>query len=112
MTAQRLHARLNPLSDSLKQVQQLINRLAKLPAKPSVGLSSLDDGDARAELSSEIHQGLKELEEELELLRQETEDQTNSSSWPSAGRRRDTDTEKVKTDLVAKVTHLGEDLKM
>lgn len=112
MNAQALQARLTPLFDSLKQTQQLITRLSKLPSTPGSSPSNLEEGDARVELSAEIHQSLKEQEEDFELLRQEVEDQTNSSSWASNARRRDSGREREKTDLAAQVARLGEDLKM
>lgn len=111
MNAQALQARLTPLFDSLKQTQQLITRLSKLPSSAGSSPSNLE-GDARVELSADIHQSLKEQEEDFELLRQEVEDQTNSSSWASNARRRDSGREREKTDLTAQVTRLGEDLKM
>ncbi|KAL8702379.1 MAG: hypothetical protein Q9201_004445 [Fulgogasparrea decipioides] len=112
MSIQNLGARLQPLFDSHKQTIQLIQRLSKLPAAP--GSSSLDPeaGDARLELSTEIHQNLKEQEEELEVLRQEIEDQTNTAGWTTSARRRDSDKERERTDLAAQVTRLVEDLKL
>jgi len=112
MKAQALHARLIPLFESLKQNQQLITRLSKLPAQPGSSPSNPGEGDARVELSAEIHQGLKEQEEDFELLRQEVEDQTNTSSWSASARRRDSGRDREKTDLATQVTRLGEDLKM
>ena len=74
-TTQSLAARLTSLSESNKAVVQLIQRLAKLDFQPgSQPLDSPDDGDVRLELSAEIHESLKSIEEELELLRQEVED--------------------------------------
>ncbi|KAI9758802.1 MAG: hypothetical protein M4579_002816 [Chaenotheca gracillima] len=72
-----LLARLTTLSSEHKTTQSLITRLAKFPAQPgSAPLNGSGNGenDARVELSSEIHQSLKEQEEALELLRQEVED--------------------------------------
>lgn len=65
----------------------------------------------RVELSAEIHQSLKEQEEEFELLRQEVEDQTDRGSWTSAARRRDSEADKERTALVAQITRLEEDLR-
>lgn len=112
MTTQALNARLTPLFESLKQTQQLITRLSKFPAQPGTSPSNPDEGDARLELSAEIHQSLKEQEEDFELLRQEVEDQTNTSGWSSSTRRRDSGKDSQKTDLGAQFTRLGEDLKM
>lgn len=112
MTTQALNARLTHLFESLKQSQQLISRLSKLPTQPGASSSAPDGGDARAELSAEIHQSLKEQEEDFELLRQTVEDQTNVSSWSSSARRRDSGKENQRVDLAAQITRLGEDLKM
>ncbi len=112
MNAQALNARLTPLFESLKQTQQLISRLSKLPTQLGSSPSDPEDGDARVELSAEIHQSLKEQEEDFELLRQEVEDQTNSSDWSSSARRRGSGRDKEKTDLASQITRLGEDLKM
>ena len=112
MSTPTLHARLTPLFESLKHTQQLISRLSKFPAKPGSGSSNLDEGDARVELGAEIHQSLKEQEEDFELLRQEVEDQTNTSSWSSSARRRDIARDSQRTELASQITRLGEDLKM
>lgn len=112
MNAQALHARLTPLFESLKQTQQSITRLSKLSTQASPSTSKTEEGEARVDLSAEIHQSLKEEEEELELLRQEVEDQTNISGWVSSSRRRDSGRGKEKADLAAQITRLGEDLKM
>ena len=112
MTTQALNARLTSLFESLKQTQQLITRLSKFPAQPGSTPSNLDEGDARVELGAEIHQSLKEQEEDFELLRQEVEDQTNTSNWSSSARRRDSAKDSQRTDLAAQITRLGEDLKM
>ena len=112
MSVQSLQARLKPLSDALKQTQQLIGHLSKLPTQLGASPSNPDEGDARVELSAEIHQSLKEQEEDFELLRQEAEDQTNSLGWPSAARPRNSWKAREKTDLAAQVARLGEDLKM
>ena len=73
-TAQ-LTNQLASLTDTLKQTNALISRLAKLSFSP--GTEPLDDEDGsyvRVELSQDIHESLKQLEEDLELLKQEVED--------------------------------------
>ncbi len=111
MTPASLSARLTSLYDVHRRTLHLITRLAKLPIQP--GSSSLDpeEADARIELSAEIHQNLKDQEEELELLRQEVEDLTNTSSW-NGSRRRDSDKDREFTSLAAQVARLGDDLKL
>ena len=113
MSTASLQARLAPLFDSLKQTQNLINRLSKLPSTLGSAPSNPDEGDTRIELSSEIHQTLKEQEEDFELIWQEAEDLSTISSW--ARRRdsgRDSNKEKERNDLASQVAKLGEDLKM
>ena len=112
MNTQALSLRLQSLSDAHKQTAQLIGRLSKLPASPGSSPLTSDAADARQELSVEIHQSLKEQDEDLELLRQEIEDQTNTVHWTSAARRRDAEKERDRTGLAQQVARLGEDLKM
>src|SRR4051812_7600949 len=96
-TTQSLTNRLNALSESNKAILKLIQRLSKLDFQPgSVPLSS-EEGDVRLELSAEIHESLKQLEEELELLRQEVEDAVQGSG--STSRRRDSTRENEKSRL-------------
>lgn len=111
MTSASLTARSTSLYDAHRQTLHLITRLSKLPIQP--GSSSLDpeEADARVELSAEIHQNLKDQEEELELLRQEVEDLTNTSSW-NGRLRRDSEKDREFTSLAAQVARLGEDLKL
>lgn len=62
-----LQVRLKELSASLNQIQPLVERLQNFTA-------SIGQGDeARVELGSEIHNRLKDAEEDLELLRVEVE---------------------------------------
>ena len=111
MNAHPSEARLTAVFESLKQIQQLITRLSKLPAQPGLSPADPDEWDARIELSAEIHQRLKEQEEDFGLLRQELEDQTTTSTWSSAGRPRNSGRERADADLAAQVTRLEEDLK-
>lgn len=108
MNAQSLNARLTPLFDAHKQTIHLIHRLSKLQSKPATGSTNSDSTEVRVELSAEIHQSLKEQEEEFELLRQGFEDLNNNGSW---GRRRDTDRNQETIALAAQITRLEEDLK-
>jgi len=108
-TTQFLTTRLNTVSESSKAVLQLIQRLSKLDFQPgSIPLVS-DEGNARLELSAEIHDTLKQLEEELELLRQEVEDVISRPA--SSLRRRDSARENDSSRLVVLLARLTEDLK-
>ncbi|KAF2468095.1 Sec20-domain-containing protein [Lindgomyces ingoldianus] len=108
-TAQSLTNRLNTLSESNKALLQLVQRLSKLDFQPgSVPLSS-EEGDVRLELSAEIHESLKQLEDELELLRQEVEDVVQGTGVNS--RRRDSVRESGKSRLAVLLARVSEDLK-
>lgn len=109
MTTQALNARLTVLFDAHKQTLHLINRLAKLPSQPGTESLNPESTEARLELGADIHQSLKEQEEDFELLRQEIEDQT-SASLTTAARRKDSERERETTDLLARVSRLGENL--
>ncbi|MBE7182131.1 MAG: hypothetical protein INR71_13170, partial [Terriglobus roseus] len=61
---QSLSARLTSLSESNKATVQLINKLARLTFTPGAAPQDGDAADTRAELSSDIHEGLKQQEEE------------------------------------------------
>jgi hypothetical protein len=67
MTSTPLQARLASLSTAHKQTISLIHRLENLPTALGQG------DDARLELSAEIHLRLKEIGDEMELLRVEME---------------------------------------
>jgi len=109
MSASALLAQLSTLSDSLKTTNTLITRLAKLQFQPgSEPLEAPTGGLARLELAQEIHETLKDLEEELEYLAQEAEDYKTDSTQ----RRRPAGTNKdgEEARITAKVTRLSEDL--
>ncbi|KAL8660979.1 MAG: hypothetical protein Q9202_006049 [Teloschistes flavicans] len=109
MSVRSLNARLQPLFDAHRQTVHLTQRLSKTPATSTSNSSDPDAINAPLELSAEIHQSLKEQEEEFELLRQEIEDHT---SWTAAAKRRNNEKERERTDLAAQVARLGEDLKI
>ena len=110
-TTQALTARLNILSESNKAINQLIQRLAKLDFQPgSQPLDATDEGDVRLELSAEIHESLKGLEEELEFLRQEVEDVTLQGAL--GGRRRNSTKDNERSRLAVLLARLTEDLRL
>ncbi|RMZ66897.1 sec20 domain [Pyrenophora seminiperda CCB06] len=110
-TTQALTTRLNTLSESNKAIGQLIQRLAKLDFQPgSQPLDATDEGDVRLELSAEIHESLKDIEEKLELLRQEVEDVTLQSTF--TGRRRNSTKDNEKSRLAVLLARLTEDLRL
>jgi hypothetical protein len=107
-TTQTLTTRLTALSESNKAVQQLIQRLAKLDFQPGSQPLNADEGDVRLELSAEIHESLKGLEEDLELLRQEVEDFVGAGT---SGRRRDSVRDGERSRLAVLLARLTEDLR-
>lgn len=98
MSSTSLMARLTSLTEARKTTHALITRLSRLPCQPGT-----DNGDVRTELSAEIHQRLKEQEEELDLLRQEVDDFL-------VGRNREKEAEKARLEVG--VQRLGEDLRL
>ncbi|KAL8999725.1 MAG: hypothetical protein Q9169_001542 [Polycauliona sp. 2 TL-2023] len=107
MSVQHVNDRLQPLNDAHKRTIQLIHRLSKHSIPP--GSSSLNS-DVRLQLSTDIHQTLKEQEEELELLRQEVDDQAITTAWTSSARQRNGGKEREHADIVAQLARLAEDL--
>jgi protein transport protein SEC20 len=115
MASQSLSARLQALADTYKNTLTLIQRLQKLPATPG-SFSTSDSEDPRLELSSEVHQSLKDQEDELETLRQEVQDSTANFLGGYVGggsvRRRNSEQVHERERIAAMVAKLGEDLKM
>jgi len=105
MSSHSLAHRLQVLIESYKQTINLIQELQKFPATTSSNVSPSDE--QRLELSTEIHDNLKELEDTLELLRQEVDDgsHTGSRRWTSSNH----DDERERN--AATITRLTEDLK-
>ncbi|UPX11307.1 Protein transport protein sec20 [Ascochyta rabiei] len=110
-TIQTLSTRLTALTEANKSVGQLTQRLAKLDFQPGSQPLNGEEGDVRLELSAEIHENLKGIEEELELLRQEVEDVLQQGSGLS-GKRRDSTRESERSRLAVLLARLTEDLKL
>ncbi|KAF2118549.1 Sec20-domain-containing protein [Lophiotrema nucula] len=108
-TTQTLTTRLNALSEQNKNTLQLVQRLAKLDFQPGSQPLEEGEGDVRLELSAEIHETLKGIEEDLELLRAEVEDYIGGQG--STGRRRDSARESEKSRLAVLLARLTEDLR-
>ncbi|KAK5131297.1 hypothetical protein LTR08_001136 [Meristemomyces frigidus] len=107
MTTTQLSTQLTQLSDSLKSTNTLITRLAKLAFQP--GSEPLDaENSVRIELAQDIHDALKQLEQELELLQQEADDLATLST---AYKRRDSERDRERARVGAQVARLGEDLR-
>lgn len=110
MCSETLHPRLISLSESLRQDQQLIVRLSKLPYQVRSGTS--EGQDAQIELSSAIHHSLKDHEEELDLLRQEFDDQFHTSTRSGVVKRHASEAHDERTEVAAQLAALAQDLKM
>lgn len=107
-TTLSLSSRLSSLSDQNGTTVQLIERLSDLKFQPGSTPLEGGDGDVRVELSSEIHENLKQQEEELELLRQEAEELGRGVQGKGRGSsQRDRDRSRIGNQ----VAKLGEDLK-
>jgi len=109
MTSLPLSNRLTDLADANKQTVTLINRLARLHFQPGSTSLDGDEEDARTELSAEIHDSLKQQEEELELLRQEVGD--FAASGHSRSTRIISEKQKESTRVSVQAARLAEDLR-
>lgn len=109
-TTQTLTTRLAALTESNKSAGQLIQRLAKLDFQPGSQPLDGEEGDVRLELSAEIHETLKGIEDELELLRQEVEDVLQQGAG-AFGKRRDSAREGERSRLAVLLARLTEDLR-
>ena len=109
-TLQLAH-QLTALTDALKTTNTLITRLARLSFQP--GSEPLDtENSVRIELAQDIHDSLKQLEEDLELLQQEVDDDDGGHrATASKARRETTDRGRERGRITAHVTRLGEDLR-
>lgn len=113
-SSSQLSQSLQSLSESLKTTNTLILRLAKLTFQP--GSEGLDESNTvRVELSQDVHESLKQHEEDLELLKQEVTDLTASNGPQFYNpRRRDSERDRERNRetarLESQVVRLGEDL--
>jgi protein transport protein SEC20 len=108
MSATELAQQLAQLSESLKTTNALITKLSKLAFQPGSEPLDSDANTVRVELSQDIHDSLKQLEEELELLKQEAEDLTTSTRTHT---RRDSERQREGARLSGQVSRLAEDLR-
>jgi len=111
-------AQLASLSDTLKATDTLIQRLSTLTFQPGSESLSTDSTSVRVELAQDIHESLKQLGEDLELLKQEAEDlhtipssHTVSSSLTRSRRESVTDSRQDRLRLQTQLERLGEDLR-
>ncbi|WEW59975.1 Protein transport protein sec20 [Emydomyces testavorans] len=101
MTSSGLQHRLSSLSTAHKQTTLLIQRLQNWSTTPGQG------DEARVELGAEIHLRLKEMEDEMELLRVETEQLEAGGSR----KREDEDKEAERERIVTMIRKLEADAK-
>ncbi|MCJ1437547.1 hypothetical protein MMC27_006934 [Xylographa pallens] len=112
MTTQELNLRLKSLSEALREASSLITKLSKLPTASNSSSPHPGEAESRVELSAEIHQSLKEQEEDYDLLKQEVEDLDSGGTWASGARRRDSEKDRERITLLTQLERLGEDLKL
>ena len=106
--AAQLSQQLSQTSDALKATNTLITRLAKL-SFPSGSEPLEGEGSVRIELAQDIHDSLKQLDEDLELLKQEAEDLSTSAN--RSRRKNSIDKGRDQARLSAQVARLEEDLR-
>ena len=103
-TTAALQARLKELSATLAHFQPLIDQLRNF--------SPTEKGDeARVELGAEIHSGLKDAEDELELLRIDVEALESGPESRKKQRAASGEKEAEKERITAMAGRLAEDLK-
>ncbi len=105
MSFETLVERLDALQESNSQLKELIKRLATINFQP--GSVPLDEGNRNVldELTLEIHQTLKDQEEDFELLQEEVEE------WDAGMRRKqrqelDKEKDRFEDDLKRSVKEL------
>jgi protein transport protein SEC20 len=81
-TSEQLQSRLASLSESLKGSQNLISRLAKLQIQPG---SVTSTSDVPSDLTAEIQGQLREIEESLEILREDVDSFTTGNKARDKG---------------------------
>ncbi|KAF2417219.1 hypothetical protein EJ08DRAFT_654572 [Tothia fuscella] len=108
---QSLTARLNTLSETYKATLHLINRLSKLSFQPGSTPLDTSEADVRVELTTDIHDSLKQQEEDLELLKQEIDDLSGGDSY-NYQRRRESERDRDRLRLSVQVARLSEDLRL
>ena len=119
-SSQQIFVRVDALQTSIKETLQLIQRLATLHPDDSDTNSQEALGDTyRADLAAEIHDGLKQHEEEFEMIQQDTEDIVGVASHDTRSRRsgnhvtkRDQERERESAELLARTSKLSEDLRL
>ncbi|KAF1819367.1 Sec20-domain-containing protein [Dissoconium aciculare CBS 342.82] len=94
------------LSEQLKTTNTLIAQLGKLTFQP--GSEPLGgEGGVRVELTQDIHESLKQLTEDFEIIKQEAADLHPDGRFHTRANRKDNE----EARLSAKVIRIGEDLK-
>ncbi|KAK4997444.1 Protein transport protein sec20 [Elasticomyces elasticus] len=83
-----LSARITAQSESLRGTTHLITRLFRLQFRHSGTPLEEDPNDVRVELSQDIHENLKSIEEDVELLKLEVGDLCSTGTAASGGYRR------------------------
>ena len=107
-TTSSIQTRLLALADSLRQIQQQVSRLAKSAFQQDDDSQS-ENASSRVDLADEIHTGLKEQEEDFELLLQDAQYHNNK---PNFALREFVEGEKRDIDIATRLAKHGEDLKM
>lgn len=119
-SSQQIFVRVDALQTSIKETLQLIQRLATLHPDDNDTTSQEAQGDTyRVDLAAEIHDGLKQHEEEFEMIQQDTEDIVGLASHDTRSRRsgnhvtkRDQERERESAELLARTSKMSEDLRL
>jgi protein transport protein SEC20 len=74
MSFEKISERLRTLQESNSQLKDLIDRLAAIRFQPGSLPLDNDENNVKTELTSEIHQTIKDQEEDLEILHADVSD--------------------------------------
>jgi protein transport protein SEC20 len=118
MSSQQLFVRLDALQTSIKESLQHIQRLAILQPDDLDNQDTTSDS-FRADLTAEIHDSLKQQEDDLEMINQDVEDVVTLSGQDGRSSRRsghipqrDQDRDRDNTELLSRTSRVGDELKL
>jgi len=99
MSFEAVSERLTALQESNKQLKTLIERLATIKFQPgSIPLEN-DEDNAMGELSAEIHQTIKDQDDDFELLQEEVFDLDTGKPGSKLEQHRDSLAQSIKRSI-------------
>lgn len=120
MSLKHLSTRQANIASSIKHINQLSQQLASLQPRSSseddASTPTSENKESRSDLTAEIHAGIKQLDEELDFLKQDIEDLEEISANRTSSRSVTSNTTNDRAlelrRLGTTCVSLGEDLKL